>query len=81
MWYGNPFSEKGWCGKDANWFTSGWGNYTYWATEKRNNAYRWIYSVHNFVEHEKFHFFAQKAMFHGSIPNPGFPPLSFYFSS
>ncbi|NPA14927.1 MAG: hypothetical protein GXO44_00075 [Deferribacteres bacterium] len=81
MWTKNPFQKGGWCGKDGDWYSSGWCNYQMWHIEKEKGAYRWVPSVHNFVENPHIHFFSQKAMFHGAIPNPGFPPLSFFPSS
>ncbi len=78
MWCKNPFDRGGWWGKNGNWYASGWGGYSHWFTEKAAGAYRQINWPTPFVQHPKIHHFAQKAMFHGAIPNPGFPPLSFY---
>ena len=81
MWNKNPFKERGWWGKNGNWYTSGWCHYQMWITEKGKNAYRYTNSIHAFIENPCIHFYSQKVMFHGAIPNPGFPPLSFYPSS
>ncbi|WP_068549397.1 hypothetical protein [Thermosulfidibacter takaii] len=78
MWCKNPFKKGGWWGEDKGWYNSGYCNFTYWYTEKTKGAYRNVNFVHPFVELDKPNRFNQLAMFHGSLPNPGFPPLSFY---
>ncbi len=78
MWSKNPFGKGGWWGKDGNWYVSGYCNYTFWVTEKGKEAHRNINFVHSFVQNAHINQFAQLGMFHGALPNPGFPPLSFY---
>ncbi len=79
MWCKNPFKKGGWWGENGGWYTSGWCSFTYWTGETRLDVYRNVNFVHPFVGlPNKPNCFAQKAMFHGSMVNPGFPPLSFY---
>ncbi len=79
MWSKNPFGKDGWWGKEGNWYNAGYCRFTYWATEQEKGGYRNVNFVHPFIEmSDKVYHFNQIAAFHGAIPNPGFPPLSFY---
>ena len=83
MWYGDPFGERGWWGKDGNWYVSGWSEH--WPCWTARPLYRGPKVVERYtlpMAHGP-HFWTtmQHSAYHGAIPPEGFAPRGYRFSS
>ncbi len=83
MWYGYPYGEGGWWGKDGNWYVSGWAEYWPWWTAYPLHRGMKVVERHTLPLASGPHpwTMVQKAAYHGAIPPQGFAPRGYLFSS